>query len=80
MTALLDLRGQLVVDAFQDLVGRRALHECRQLRGHGSVGFTRVQDMPHATTIEMSRRIWDEFFSRFSRVDSSIVYHDKEDS
>ena len=44
------------------------------------VGFTRVQDMPHATTIEMSRRIWDEFFSRFSRVDSSIVYHDKEDS
>lgn len=44
------------------------------------VGFTRVRDMPHATTIEMSRRIWDEFFSRFSRVDSSIVYHDKEDS
>lgn len=41
------------------------------------VGFTRVQDMPHATTIEMSRRIWDEFFSRFSRVDGSIVYQGK---
>lgn len=38
------------------------------------VGFSRVEAMPHATTIEMSRRIWDEFFSRLSRVDGRIVY------
>src|ERR1035437_1007139 len=48
LTSLLDLRGQLVVDAFQDLVGRRALHECRQLRGHGSIGFTGVHAVVHA--------------------------------
>lgn len=70
----------------QDWTAGWSTHETRwndliyQKNGIPLVGFTRVQDMPHATTIEMSRRIWDEFFSRFSRVDGSIVYQGKEDS
>ena len=46
-----------------------------QKDGIPMVGFTRVEYMPHATTEEMSRRIWDEFFSRLSRTDGKIIYH-----
>lgn len=31
------------------------------------VQFTQVDYMPHATMPEMSFRIWEEFFSKFSR-------------
>lgn len=46
-----------------------------QKDGVPMVGFSRVEYMPHATTVEMSRRIWEEFFSRLSRADGKIVYH-----
>lgn len=35
--------------------------------GTASVQFTQVDYMPHATMPEMSFRIWEEFFSKFSR-------------
>ena len=31
--------------------------------------------MPHATMTEMSFRTWEEFFSKFSRVDGEIKYN-----
>lgn len=36
------------------------------------VRYTWVSDMPHATTEEMSFRIWEEFFSRLSRTDGKV--------
>ena len=36
------------------------------------VRYTWVGNMPHATTEEMSFRIWEEFFSKFSRRDGMI--------
>ena len=30
--------------------------------------------MPHATMTEMSFRIWEEFFSKFARVDGEVRY------
>lgn len=46
-------------------------------RGDGApmVNFTWVDYMPHATMTEMSFRIWEEFFSKFSRVDGEIKYN-----
>ena len=39
------------------------------------VKFTEVTDMPHAQTPEMSLMIWDEYFSRFQRLqDGSVSY------
>ena len=38
------------------------------------VGYTWVDYMPHATMPEMSFRIWEEFFSKFSREDGKVVY------
>lgn len=37
------------------------------------VKFTKVIDMPHAQTPEMSLMIWDEFFSRFRRMPGGTV-------
>ena len=36
--------------------------------------YTTVDDMPHATTPEMSYRIWDEFFSHWSRENGDLRY------
>lgn len=51
-------------------------HDLRCRRGDGApmVGYTWVDYMPHATMPEMSFRIWEEFFSKFSRVDGKVVY------
>ena len=57
-------------DRWDDLIYRK--------NGMPLVGFTRVQDMPHATTEEMSRRIWNEFFSHFSRINGELVYRQNE--
>lgn len=38
------------------------------------IRYSWVKDLPHATMPEMSFRIWEEFFSRFSRDDGKIVY------
>jgi hypothetical protein len=39
------------------------------------VKYSQVAEMPHAVLPEMSFRIWDEFFCRFSRSeDGRIVY------
>lgn len=38
------------------------------------VRYTWVEYMPHATMTEMSFRIWEEFFSKFSKVDGKVVY------
>ena len=35
--------------------------------GTAPVQFTQVDYMPHATMPEMSFRIWEEFFRKFSR-------------
>lgn len=39
------------------------------------VRFTSVSYMPHATMPEMSFRIWEQFFSHFSRNDTQVCYH-----
>lgn len=39
------------------------------------VRFTSVRDMPHATMTEMSFRIWETFFSKFSRLDDMTVHY-----
>ena len=39
--------------------------------------YTQVEYFPHATMPEMSRRIWEEFFSRWSRTENKPFYHDK---
>lgn len=46
----------------------------RNGRGVPMVRFTWLEYFPHATMPEMSYRIWDEYFSRFSRVNGEIVY------
>lgn len=43
--------------------------------GAPMVNYTWVDYMPHATMTEMSFRIWEEFFSKFSRADGEIRYH-----
>ncbi len=43
--------------------------------GAPMVNYTWVDYMPHATMTEMSFRIWEEFFSKFSRVDGEIKYN-----
>ncbi len=42
--------------------------------GTAPVRFTHVDYMPHATMPEMSFRIWEEFFSKFSRTDGTVHY------
>lgn len=42
--------------------------------GAPMVNYTWVDYMPHATMTEMSFRIWEEFFSKFSRADGEIRY------
>jgi len=42
--------------------------------GMPMVCFSGIDGFPHATMPEMSFRIWEEFFSRFSRLDGKIVY------
>lgn len=51
-------------------------HDLRYRRPDGApmVNFSWVDYMPHATMPEMSMRIWEEFFSRFSRVDGKIIF------
>ncbi len=51
-------------------------HDLRTRRADGApmVSYTWVDYMPHATMPEMSFRIWEEFFSKFSRVDGKTVY------
>lgn len=44
--------------------------------GAPMVRFTTVDYMPHATMPEMSRRIWEEFFSHFAREDGKILHTD----
>lgn len=39
------------------------------------VRFTWLEFFPHATMPEMSYRIWDEYFSRFSRENGKIIYN-----
>ena len=47
-------------------------------RNMPTVKYTWVEYMPHATMPEMSFRIWNEFFSKFSRKDGLLVYKDEE--
>ena len=51
-------------------------HDLSYARADGApmVRYTWVDYMPHATMPEMSFRIWEEFFSRFSRVDGEVRY------
>ncbi|WP_317349828.1 PHB depolymerase family esterase [Pusillibacter faecalis] len=46
----------------------------RREDGAPMVRYTCVEYMPHATMTEMSFRIWEEFFSKFSKADGKIVY------
>ena len=39
------------------------------------VNYTWVDYMPHATMTEMSFRIWEEFFSKFSRDGKKVLYN-----
>ncbi|MCQ5128749.1 hypothetical protein NE562_03700 [Butyricicoccus faecihominis] len=49
----------------------------RNVDGVPMVRFSWIEFFPHATMPEMSYRIWDEHFSRFSRENGSVVYHDR---
>lgn len=42
--------------------------------GMPMIRFSGVEYFPHATMPEMSFRIWEEFFSKFARVDGKVVY------
>ena len=46
----------------------------RRMDGAPMVSYTWVDYMPHATMPEMSFRIWEEFFSKFARIDGKVVY------
>lgn len=59
--------GWTVHGRWHDLTYRRA-------DGAPVVNFTWVDDMPHATMTEMSFRIWEEFFSKFSRQNGAVCY------
>ena len=52
-------------------------HDLTYRRSDGApmVNFTWVDYMPHATMTEMSFRIWEEFFSKFSRENGKVCYH-----
>ena len=47
---------------------------CRE-DGAPMVRYSWVEYMPHATMTEMSFRIWEEFFSHFSKKDGKVLYH-----
>lgn len=50
---------------------------CRRADGAPMVNYTWVDYMPHATMTEMSFRIWEEFFSKFSRgANGEVVYQE----
>lgn len=51
-------------------------HDLSYYREDGApmVRYTWVEYMPHATMTEMSFRIWEEFFSKFSKADGKVVY------
>lgn len=57
-----------------------SVHEARwndltyEKNGIPMVKYTWVDYMPHATMTEMSYRIWDEFFSHFSREGDKVCY------
>lgn len=39
------------------------------------IRYTWIDHFPHATNIEMSFRIWEEFFSKFRRcTDGKLIY------
>ncbi|MFP3152875.1 hypothetical protein LQZ18_00285 [Lachnospiraceae bacterium ZAX-1] len=46
----------------------------RNEKGEEMVRYTSIDDFPHATTPEMSYRIWDEFFAHWSREEDGIHY------
>ena len=48
-------------------VNGRFKDHCFDREDTAPVQFTQVDYMPHATMPEMSFRIWEEFFSKFSR-------------
>ena len=52
-------------------------HDLHYTRADGApmVNYTWVDYMPHATMTEMSFRIWEEFFSKFSRDGKKVLYH-----
>ncbi len=64
--------GWTVHGRWHDLTYRRA-------DGAPVVNFTWVDYMPHATMTEMSFRIWEEFFSKFSRENGKVCYHPEAD-
>lgn len=47
-------------------------------QGRPMVRFTTVDAFPHATMPEMSYRIWDEFFSHWSRDSNTLQYAERE--
>ena len=56
-------------------------HDLSYSRADGApmVRYTWVDYMPHATMTEMSFRIWEEFFSKFSRENGKVCYHPEAD-
>ena len=54
-------------DRWHDLI-------CRDEGGRPMVRYTWVENMPHATMPEMSSRIWEEFFSHWSRENGELKY------
>ena len=56
-------------------------HDLSYARTDGApmVRYTWVDYMPHATMTEMSFRIWEEFFSKFSRENGKVCYHPEAD-
>ncbi len=64
--------GWTVHGRWHDLTYRRA-------DGAPVVNFTWVDYLPHATMTEMSFRIWEEFFSKFSRENGKVCYHPEAD-
>lgn len=59
--------GWTVHDRWHDLAYHRE-------NGAPMVRYTWVEHMPHAAMTEMSFRIWEEFFSKFSKADGKVIY------
>jgi len=62
-------------DAGWDVHGRWNDLTYTRADGAPMVRYTWVEYMPHATMTEMSFRIWEDFFSKFSKVDGKVIFH-----
>lgn len=70
-----DMPGDAPETFDDDVLVRERWHDWTyEKNGMPMIKFSGIDYFPHATMPEMSFRIWEEFFSKYSRKDGKIIY------